>query len=157
MNYLLEFIIGMLATVGFSYAFNVPKRIISYNGLSGALGRVIYLLIYHSSGNMYRATLVSAFAVTFLGEAYARTFKMPALCFTIPSILCLCPGSGIYYTMSYFVENKNDLAVSKLLETLVISGAIAFGIMLASAVFKAMNRIKAKMPLIEKRQGRLRK
>lgn len=71
---------------------------------------------------------------------------MPASMFIIPGIANLAPGSGIYYTLSYFVQEQNGLASNKLVETLLIAGSIAFGITLASAGSKSLKGFKFRRP-----------
>ena len=54
------------------------------------------------------------------------------------------PGSGIYYTVYYFIMSQNDLALYKGIETLKIAVAIALGIVLVLSLpyslFRAFGR-----------------
>ena len=44
----------------------------------------------------------------------------------------LVPGGGIYYTMYYIVQDSISKAVEKGIETFIISGSIAIGILTVS-------------------------
>lgn len=103
-----------------------------------------YSLALRNSVGVYSSTALGAFVTGVLGEVFARKFRMPASVFIIPGIISLCPGSGIYYTLQYFVNGQNDMGILKLLETAAIAGAISFGILLASASSRSLLSYKTR-------------
>jgi len=52
------------------------------------------------------------------------------------SIFPLLPGAGIYYTMSYFLQNNTEMAWSKGMETAGIAGVMAVGILIISTAVR---------------------
>lgn len=105
---------------------------------------MVYLYVNNKTGRIYLATLLGAFTAGLFGEIFARIFHMPSSVFTVPGIINLCPGSGIYYTISYYIQGENLMANQKLTETCIIAGAISFGILLASTGSQSLNRFKRK-------------
>lgn len=146
MPYILEFIVSYLSSVGFAYLFGCPHKSAIFSGVVGAIGWMVYKISYTYFLGIYLSVVLSSCLIAVLGEIFARNFQMPASMFIIPGIANLAPGSGIYYTLSYFVQEKNELASDKLVETLLIAGAIAFGITLASAGSKSLRRFKFRKP-----------
>lgn len=142
MPFILELIVSYLSSVGFAYLFGCPHKSALSSGIVGAIGWMVYRISSTHFLSLYLSVILSSYVIALLGEVFARKFFMPASLFIIPGIANLAPGSGIYYTLSYFVQEKNDLASDKLVETLLIAGSIAFGITLASAGSKSLRIFK---------------
>lgn len=138
-RYIIEIIASFISSVGFSYLFGCPKKSTIASGIIGSIGWTIYKISYNNFLGLYLSTALGAFITASLGELSARKYHMPASMFIIPGIANFAPGAGIYNTLTYFVKNQNDMAISKLLETLVIAGAIAFGILMASLSSKSLS------------------
>lgn len=144
-----HFIFSFIATVGYSIFFNVPVKHLSYCGVTGATGWMIYIIF--NSNSFFTpvfANFLASFVVTLVSEKLARILKKPAILFIIPGIIPLVPGSGLYKTMLSFVQGDYNLAISTGIETLLISGAIALGIMVATSIYTSVRMHKIK--LIEK-------
>lgn len=62
----------------------------------------------------------------------ARVLKTPVTSTLIASLIPLVPGSGVYFTMSYFVQNKTTEATQRGIDTLMITVAITIGIVMVS-------------------------
>lgn len=142
MSYLREFIVAYISSVGFAYLFGCPNKSALSSGIVGAIGRMVYKISYTKFLGLYLSVVIGSYVIAILGEIFARKFHMPSSMFITPGIANLAPGAGIYYTLSYFVQEQNDLASNKLVETLLIAGSIAFGITLASAGSKSLKGFK---------------
>ena len=141
-----HFFHSFLATVGYSIFFNVPKKQLPYCGLIGGLGWIIFVLFNSSNiDNPVFANFLAAFIVTLSSEKLARILKKPAILFIIPGIIPLVPGSGLYNTMLSFVQGDHNLAISTGIETLLISGAIAIGIMVTTSIYTSIKAYKTKI------------
>ena len=86
----------------------------------------------------------AAVVAAIFSEIMARVRKYPALSYLVVSIFPLLPGAGIYYTMSYILQNNTDAAWAKGMETASISGVMAVGILLGSTAFRMYSDWKAK-------------
>ena len=81
----------------------------------------------------------AAIVITILRELMAKILKTPSTVFYIPSLYPIVPGISAYYTVMYIINDKIAEATAKGLETLGSAGAIAFGILLVSTVFRYIN------------------
>lgn len=147
MTYSMELLVAYISSVGFAYLFGCPHKSAISSGIVGAIGWIVYKIANNNFVGLYLSTTIGSYVIAILGEVFARKFHMPASMFIIPGIANLCPGSGIYYTLTYFLQSQNDLGTDKLVETLIISGAIAFGVILASASSKSLNGFKFRKPI----------
>lgn len=142
MSPILEFVIAYTSSVGFAYLFGCPRKAALSSGIVGSMGWMLHRFANAYFANIYLGVIIGSYAIGALGEVFARRIHMPASMFIIPGIANLAPGSGIYYTLSYFVQEQNDLAANKLVETLLIAGSIAFGLTISSAFSKSLKTFK---------------
>jgi uncharacterized membrane protein YjjB (DUF3815 family) len=142
MNALLAFI-GSFAT---SLTFNIKGHKLVFAGFSGLIGYFVYSVVFHITGHSNFAILIGATVVGLYSETAARVLKSPATVFSIPGILPLVPGIAAYEMIRFLVGSEPVSAVGKLTETLGGAGAIAFGIMLVTAVFRSVTGTRSKKP-----------
>ncbi|MDD7463756.1 MAG: threonine/serine exporter family protein [Anaerococcus sp.] len=146
MEILLEFVISLIAIMGFAYSFSAPRIAVIFSGIAGATGWVIYYVLIRKTHSLYISTTLAAFVIGIMGEISARKFRMPSSCFTIPGILGLAPGTSIYYMITYIISDQSKLAMEKMFEVVIISGSISFGILLASVWSRSLRRFKLSHP-----------
>ena len=145
MIHLLEqFALALLATGGFAVIFRVPIRHIPICVIIGALGWVCYeisMYYYHSPvlGCFFASCLVGLFS-----DIAARTFKEASTIFVIPGILCLVPGSMIFRTMSELLDKDFSNAAQVGLETLLMAGAIAVGLLTIGGILRVIRSLVRK-------------
>lgn len=142
MNYFLQFLASTFATIGFGFTFSCPKKAIVFGGISGGIAWVIFQVIKSEFDSIYWGNFIGAFTVGILGEFFARKFEIPSSVFIIPAITTLVPGAGMYYTMNYFVQGKQNLASTTLQQTLIIAGILAFGLLISSASSRSLRNFK---------------
>ena len=135
-------LMAFLGSLGSGLTFNVKGRKLIFAGLSGAAGWLVYLLLYSISGSSIFSTFVGAMAVGFYSETAARYLKSPSTVFSIPGILPLVPGITAYEMIQAVTENDMANAMVKMVNTLGGAGAIAFGILLATAFFRRISKKK---------------
>ncbi|MDD3429915.1 MAG: threonine/serine exporter family protein [Oscillospiraceae bacterium] len=115
--------------------FNIDRHKIIYCGIGGALGWLVYSLFVTTLGAV-GASFFGAFAVNAYSEILARKLKTPASMFYIPGIFPLVPGITAFQTIIAIVEKNLPLAVEQAILMLSVAGAIAFGVMLSTQIFK---------------------
>ncbi|HET7628134.1 MAG TPA: threonine/serine exporter family protein [Bacillales bacterium] len=136
------FITGFIASAGFGFLFNVPRRAVFAGGIAGMTGWVIYdVLLSVVQLNIVVSTAAAAFAIAVLSQLFARVYKMPVIIFSAAGIIPLVPGGVAYNTMRRFVSNDYYAAVELAAQVFLISGAIAFGLVLAN-VFQPLFKPK---------------
>ncbi len=139
---MIQVVIAFFGSIFPAILFNIDRRKIGWAGLSGALGWLVYILVFNNTGNAISATFIGALAVGCYSEALARRLKTPAFEFLIPGIFPLVPGFTAYTSLRYIVENNISQAFSKGILALAVGGSIGFGIMLSTAIFKFITKVR---------------
>lgn len=136
----------ILAATGSTFAFGIiyrlkGKKLIAAS-IGGGLGWAVYIF-FKSRGNTDPGSfLFAAMAITIFSEIMARLLKTPVTSTLIAGLIPLVPGSGVYFTMSYFIQGKTEIATEKGVETLLITVAISVGILMISAFSEIYYKIK---------------
>ena len=129
-NYIIEFIVSMVATIGFAIVFSAPKSELIYCGISGAIGWIFYFILSTTLGAPTLGNAVGALALTVFSRALASKRKNPVTVYLIAGIFPLVPGAGIYYTSFYLINNDMAHFSQYGLSTIKTAGAIVMGIIL---------------------------
>lgn len=132
-NFIIEFIVSMLATVAFAIVFSAPRKELFYCGISGALGWIFYSIISTILGAPTLGNVVGSFVLTVFSRTLAAKRKNPVTVYLISGIFPLVPGAGIYYTSYYLIMNDMAFFSKYGLETIKTAGAIVMGIILGMA------------------------
>lgn len=142
MSSLVECISAFIACIGFALIFRVHQNfhLAIIASFGGALGWFIYLLVTAGYGEVI-ACFIAMAVVAFFSEIAARINKAPATIFLIIGCFPLVPGRGIYETMLYCTQGKNELFLNSFIHTLAISGSIAVAILVVSTIFKVIKKI----------------
>lgn len=141
---IIQVVIAFFGSIFPAILFNIDRRKIGWAGLSGALGWFIYLLVNNNVHNAIAATFVGAVVVGCYSEALARRLKTPAFEFLIPGIFPLVPGFTAYTSLRHIVEGNMSEAFNKGILALAVGGSIGFGIMLSTAIFKFITKVRKK-------------
>lgn len=133
----IPFLASFFATMGFAILYNAPARTIIPSGLAGMTGWFIfdYFLSFSELG-IFFASGIASFSVAIICQLLARQFKMPVIVFSIPGIIPLVPGGAAYTMMRALVEGNGEAALLFGTQTFLVSGAIALGLSLNSALFQ---------------------
>lgn len=138
MNYAIQFLFAMAATIAFAILFSTPRRELIFCGISGAIGWMVYYVITIQGGNTVAACLAATFILTVFSRTMAVVRRNPATIYLLTGIFTLVPGSGIYYTVYYLISGDRAHFASKGLETFEIAFAIVFGIIFGFAIPEAL-------------------
>jgi len=122
--------------------FNIEKNKLIWAGICGATGWTVYESIYSFSGSKIYAAFIASAVISLLSEVMAKLLKTPATVFNVPSLFPIVPGVSAYNTILHIIESNLAAAAYKGIETLGIAGAIAFGIILVSTIFRYINTRK---------------
>ncbi len=135
---LTQFVLALFATAGFSVIFRVPVRHIPACVLIGAFGWVTYEISMHYYSSPALGCFFGACVVGLFSNFAARRLKDAATIFVIPGILCLVPGSAIFNTMAATLDEEFIDAAQIGLQTLVMAGGIALGLLTIGAVLRVI-------------------
>jgi uncharacterized membrane protein YjjB (DUF3815 family) len=119
--------------------FNIRGYKLIYSGFSGVVGWMVYIWLFHYTGHSILAIFSGAIAVGLYSESAARFLKTPSTVFSIPGIFPIVPGIAAYEAMQNMTSNDLYQAGAKFVETMAGAGAIAFGILLVTAIFRLIS------------------
>ena len=128
---------SIFGTAGFAMVFCGKLKYIPIVTLCGFFTTLIYLLASALSLPPFLCAFVAAAFATAFSETCARVFRAPTIVFSIPGVIVIVPGSGLYYTMNALLFGEGDwLNIFK--NMLLISAGIALGTVLVSILFNAV-------------------
>lgn len=129
---IVQVIASIIATYGFGIIFNVRGKKNLYGSFGAGIGWLVYSLLSARGFTYFISYTAASSTITIYSEILSRRLKVPTVSFLYPSMIPLVPGGGIYYTMYYIVQDNISGAVGKGIETFIISGSIAIGILTVS-------------------------
>ncbi|MDO5028265.1 MAG: threonine/serine exporter family protein [Bacillota bacterium] len=141
MIYILQFIYSFFATLSFNVLLQAPKRVYIINSTIGAFSWIIYKYIVSISQQTVLASMICGLYIGFFAGIFAIIKKIPAITIYLPSLIPLVPGSGIYYTMYYFISQDFEGASSKGVETILMAISLAAGIFITTNIVNIFNKI----------------
>ncbi len=153
MFYIQQVLCAFLSTVGFSVIFNSPKDTIIKSSINGSVGWIVFILTKGLTNSPVAGSFFGALTVGIIGEIFAKIYKKPSTTFTIPGIIPLVPGAGIYYTMLSLTEKNFFAAADSGSQTITVSIALASGIIVSTslnrAIMKYLEEKKRKISIID--------
>ncbi len=134
----LQLLTATLGSLSFSLIFNVRGRQLFFTTFGGFLSWAVYLLLQPTGLGDPARYLISSTLVTIYAEFCARRQHAPATVFLMTAVIPLIPGSSLYQTMVYAVHRDGPGFVRQGMDTLLLAGSIAAGIILVSTVMHAV-------------------
>lgn len=110
------------------------------------IGWGIYFLFYRYEQNVVYGTFIAAFFVGVISQVFARFYKTPILIFTVGGIIPLVPGGLAYDAMRHFVQNDYNGAVSLAAKVLLLSIAIAIGLVASEVANQFIKKLPDRRP-----------
>ncbi|WP_410208064.1 threonine/serine exporter family protein [Fusobacterium sp.] len=141
-NTVIQIIAATGSTFAFGILYNLKGKKLICAAIGGAIGWIVYIYLKGKGSSDPGAFLFAAMAITIYAEIIARILKTPVTSTLIAALIPLVPGSGVYFTMSHFVQGETDLAIQKGIETILITVAITVGIVMISAFSEIYYKIK---------------
>ena len=140
-GFLLSCLYSLVGCVGFCIGYNLRGWIIPVSALGGAIGWAVFQL-FAFTGNDIGQYFLATIALSVYSEIMARIFKTPVTVFLIVALIPLVPGGGIYYTMEYCINGNISMFIQEGIHTIFITGALAIGILVVSALVRIIRRIR---------------
>ena len=123
---------AFIGTVAFAVLFGVPRKQYIACGVVGALGWLLYLVLFRHAGMTPAiATVISTVFIGISSRICAVLEKCPAAVFLLCGIFPLVPGAGVFWCTYYLVSSQLDLSSSAGFTAAKIAIAIVLGIILA--------------------------
>ncbi len=143
-TFLFQILGAYLATVTSGVILETPKHLLFQTGFIGAAGYSVYLVAL-STNDKSVATLLGGLVIAFLSQVSARRLLAPVTVFYIPSFFPLVPGASVYRIAYYYIQDKPQLAGDNLIESILISGAIALSIFIIDSLLDVYSHVKKKV------------
>lgn len=140
MEIFLSCLYSFLACIGFCIIFNIRGKMVFYASLGGVFGWLAFEL-FAFLGSDLSQYFISTVVISMYAEIMARIHKVPVTIYLIAALIPLVPGSGIYYTMEYFIDGNIEAFLSTFVHTIAIAGCLAFGILLVSSLVRLWHKI----------------
>ena len=135
---------ALVFSAGFCVIIEVPVRFAIAGSVIGCLGKVLCLFLAEKDESIVFPTFVATILIAVLAHVCAKWLKAPTITFLISGIMALVPGSALYKSALNIVLNDYKEGAFKLLDTLMIAGAIAVAIFLVDTVFGIASRVRKK-------------
>lgn len=145
MTLLFQSITSFFATLFFSIIFNAPRKLLIPCGLVGACGWVVYYFSLHLSATIVVASFFGALCLGMMAHLMARYYKRPVIIFYVAGIIPLVPGGLAYDATKLLIISDYDKAIQTSLEAMLISGAIAFGLLIAEIIFQTYIKLRRRI------------
>lgn len=126
-----QLITSFIASAAFGLLFNVPEKKLLQGGLSGMIGWIFYFLLVEHEMDSVVASIIASITIGGIGQTFAKTYKTPVIIFNVSGIIPLVPGGLAYDAMRHFVVNDYNVALQLAAKALLISGAIAAGLVIS--------------------------
>lgn len=137
------------AALGFAVVFNTRGVKLFTAMAGGCLGWLVFLAA-GAEGGSHAAVFLAALAIGVFAEIMAIIQRCTATIFIVGPITPLVPGKTIYEAMVFSLDGNVTASIAKGGEALFVAGAIAMGVLLATALF----RLKRRVPPVLKKNAR---
>ena len=138
--FFIEVLFAFFITISFAILFNVRGKFIFYSGIGGSISWFFYLF-FTEKGYSYSTCYLLATAITaFYSEIMAKKLKTTVPTLLIAALIPMAPGGGVYYKMLYLIQDQYQESILKGMETSIIAGSMALGIILVTTCFRVLHR-----------------
>lgn len=134
-----QILMGTLGTLGFNILFHIRGRKLVLATLGGLISWTVFLAAEPVLPGEASRFFLSAVVITLYSEAMARLEKTPTTTFLVPSAVPLIPGSSLYYTMNYALNQQWPDFARRALYTLELAGALAVGIITVTTASRLLH------------------
>lgn len=148
----IQFCLGAIITFAFAIFFNAPKKSLFDCSIIGAFSWLLFIWGEFLTNDLAFGTFIAAMWVGISATNASKRLKMPATVFIYTGIIPLIPGYSIYYTMYNLVLKDYAECLKWGFNTVLIAGAIAMGILIASVFSESIQRVKIRRRKENKRQ-----
>lgn len=128
-------LLSFVSCIAYGMLFNVPIRTLWAGGVIGAIGWVILRLMPMFGVQLAFATFIAAMFVSLFSQMLSVRLRVPSTNFSIAGIIPLVPGSTAYKSMFAFVNGDNIGGITLGVQTSMLAGAIASGLILGLSIF----------------------
>jgi uncharacterized membrane protein YjjB (DUF3815 family) len=128
--------LASVPATGFAMVFNVPRRVLVFCALGGAIGHGLRFLLMQAGVPVEWGTLAAAVTVSAFGILMARKLRAHPKVFTVASMIPMIPGVPLFTALLALQEMHRlgvtpellAVALKNAMSAAFIIGAIAMGL-----------------------------
>lgn len=147
-EYLLNALFAAIPAVGFGMVFNVPKNALIFCAFGGAIAYSSRSVLMDANVPLELATFLASTIVGVVALYWSRKYIVPRPVYTIASIIPLLPGTYAFTAIINLITMNAHgvtpelitLFIDNSLKTIIVLGAIGFGLALPSMYYIRYNR-----------------
>lgn len=140
---LADMALASVPAVGFALVFNVPRDVLKYCALGGAIGHGLRFLLLKAGMPIEWGTFLAAATVSLLGVVAAQRLRAHPKVFTVAAMIPMVPGIPFFTALLALVEIHSkgitpellDTAITQGLRTAIIVAALAIGLATPGLLF----------------------
>lgn len=142
MDFVVEMISAVIATVSFAILFRLRARYLVLAGIGGGITYFIYYVINAGFGALFAASFFASIFSALYSEVCARVKRAPATLFIFPCAISIVPGGSLYRTMISLISADYDAAWDYFGDTMSVAMGIAGGLIFVSLVFYTVTGVR---------------
>jgi len=136
---LMEGLGALVGTFGFALLFGLKYKKLLAATAGGLCVWGVYAIMNHlMPDNLFLCNFAPALFGTMYSQIMARVLKAPSTMFIFTSLIVLVPGGMLYYSMDSLIRGNTSEGLSRVLDTLKVSIALASGIVVIMASTKIL-------------------
>ncbi len=143
-NEILQIITAFIGSLGFALLYNIRGKKLFVAAIGGLLSWGFFIVLGWFIEDESVRYFIVALLLSLYAEIMARLLKTPTTTFIITSLIPLIPGSSLYYTMAYAFSRDSHNFIINGINTLRLAGALALGIIFATALSGILNKASKK-------------
>ena len=142
-----QILTGAIGSFGFGILFNLRKRKLLIVALGGLMSWAAFLIFGRWLTEEPVRYFLSMGIISIYAEIFARIEKTPTTTFLVPCVIPLIPGSALYYTMNYALNEQWDLFLQKAFYTMELSLSLALGIIVVTTATRLLTLLLRRIRL----------
>lgn len=142
-----QILTGAIGSFGFGILFNLRKRKLLIVALGGLMSWAAFLILGRWLTEEPVRYFLSMGIISIYAEIFARIEKTPTTTFLVPCVIPLIPGSALYYTMNYALNEQWNLFLQKAFYTLELSLSLALGIIVITTATRLLTLLLRRIRL----------
>jgi len=142
---IVQVFVGTLGTLGFNILFHIRGKKLLLATLGGTISWTVFLLAAPVMPSEPARYFLSAMVITLYSEGMARLEKTPTTTFLVSAAVPLIPGSALYYTMNYALNQQWGDFAQRALYTLKLAGALAVGIITVTTASRLLRSLTQRL------------
>ncbi|MCM3624174.1 threonine/serine exporter family protein [Brevibacillus borstelensis] len=127
--------LSLLSSMAWGLLFNVPVRTLLACGFAGLTGWLVFSILPYFGAEVILCTFAAATTVSILSQVLSVWLRVPSTNFSVAGIIPLVPGSLAYKAMLAFVNGQYMEGIMLAMQTAMVAGAIASGLILGISSF----------------------